>query len=133
MGDFINTRLLFLSLLAFTLLSCTASVGPLTSFGNVPPQFFLDQNFPNPFTDSTSIPYGVPENGGFVTLQIFDKYHNLVRVLAYNVSAPPGSFTEVWDGRNTNYDEVPPGIYVVELYGSSPNTFISRIAAVKIR
>lgn len=122
--------LIFIALASF---SCTMSVGPLTSSGNVPPQFFLNQNYPNPFTDSTLVPYGVPANGGFVSLQIFDKYHNLVRVLAYNPSAPAGSFTEVWDGRDTEYEEVPPGIYIIELYGSSPNTFISRIAAVRIK
>jgi flagellar hook assembly protein FlgD len=127
----INSFLLIF--IAFASLSCTMSVGPLTSSGNVPPQFFLDQNFPNPFTDSTSVRYGVPANGGFVSLQIFDTYHNLVRVLAYNPSAPEGTFTEIWDGRDVDYEEVPPGIYIIELYGSSPNTFISRIAVVRIK
>jgi flagellar hook assembly protein FlgD len=112
------------------------TVGPVASSGNIPAQFFINQNFPNPFIDTTSITYGVPSTGGpteFVSVEIFDKYYNSVRTLAYNAHHPFGTFTVVWDGRDVEYKKVPPGIYIIEMYGSSPNTFISRIVAVRTK
>ena len=129
-----NTKSLFLFLLCLAFFSCTSPpVGPLVGSGPVPGTFFINQNYPNPFKDSTRIPYGVPNNGGYVALQIFDKYYTPVRVLALNYSHPAGSWETIWDGRDADYKKVPPGIYIIELYGSSPNTFISRITAVKTK
>jgi hypothetical protein len=132
-----NIKLLFVLLFTTLFLSCSSNtVGPVSSSGTIPPNFFIDQNYPNPFTDSTWVTYGVPGTGGggqFVSLLIFDRFHNLVRTLADNNHHPPGSFTEVWDGRDVDYKRVPSGIYVIELYGSSPNTYISRITAVRTR
>jgi len=131
-----NLKLLFILLFSAALFSCSQSpVGPVSSSGNIPPNFFIEQNYPNPFTDSTWILYGVPSTGGqneFVSLLVFDRFHNPVRTLAYNPHHPFGSFTVIWDGRDNDYKRVPPGIYVIELYGVSPNTYISRISAVRI-
>ena len=132
-----NLKLLITIFATTAFLSCIASpVGPVSSSGNAPPVFFLNQNYPNPFTDTTWVPYGVPPTGGsnpFVSLLVFDKYHNLVRTLAYNYHHPAGSFTLPWDGRGDDYYLVPPGIYVIELYGSSPTSFIARIAAIRTK
>ena len=131
-----NLKVLFILFFSVLLFSCSPStVGPVSSSGTIPPNFFIDQNYPNPFTDSTWIPYGVPSTGGqseFVSLLVFDRFNNPVRTLAYNPHHPFGSFTAIWDGRDDEYKRVPPGIYVIELYGSSPNTYISRISAVRI-
>jgi hypothetical protein len=130
-----NLKLSALVFICASILSCSSNtVGPVASSGNVPPNFFIDQNYPNPFKDTTMVRYGVPSTGGpteFVSLLIFDKFYNPVRTLAYNNSHPFGTFTVTWDGRDMEYKRVPPGIYIIELYGSSPNTFISRITAVK--
>lgn len=129
-----NNKSLFPFLLCLAFFSCNPSpVGPLVSSGPAPGTFYLNQNYPNPFKDTTWVPYGVPLNGGFVSLKIFDKFYNPVRVLAYNGSHPSGPFNPIWDGRDADYKKVPPGIYIIELYGSSPNTFISRITAVKTK
>ncbi len=42
-----------------------------TKDATVPHQFFVDQNFPNPFNPSTSIQYGVPGRA-FVTVKVFN-------------------------------------------------------------
>lgn len=132
-----NLRTLCCAFLSLVFASClNNTVGPVASSGTPPPQFFLNQNYPNPFTDSTWIVYGVPSTGGqnsFVSLIVFDKLHNTVRTLAFNQLHPAGIDTLAWDGRDENYKRVPAGIYVIELYGASPNVFLKRITAVKGR
>lgn len=132
-----NLKILSCTFLSVVFLSCiNNTVGPVVSSGTPPPQFFLNQNYPNPFTDSTWIVYGVPLTGGaqqFVSVIAFDKLHNTVRTLAYNDHHPAGTDTVVWDGRDENYKRVPAGIYIIELYGSSPNTFLKRVTAVRSR
>lgn len=129
-----NINLLWILLLPAFLFSCRESpVGPLGGNGNIPPSFFIHQNYPNPFRDSTWIEYGVPSSRSFVSVLVFDKFHAPVRTLAYNYSHPVGTFTLAWDGRDDDYKKSPPGIYVIEMYGASPNTFISRIMAVRTK
>ena len=85
--------------------------------GPVPPNFQLKQNFPNPFTDSTTVEYGVPTNasGEHLILQVFDAQKALVRTLENAVNHPSGTFQVSWDGRDATYQRVPPGLYVIEL------------------
>ncbi len=131
-----NIKLLWVFLLPAFLLSCRQSpVGPVAGNGNVPLNFFIHQNYPNPFRDTTWIEYGVPSAGlnytSFVSVLVFDKFHTPVRTLSYNHSHPAGTYTLIWDGRDDDYKKSPPGIYIIEMYGASPNTFISRIMAVR--
>ena len=44
--------------------------------------FFLDQNFPNPFSGSTNLYYSVPESG-FVTLELFNTMGRLVQTVVH--------------------------------------------------
>ena len=132
-----NLKTLCCAFLPLVFASClNNTVGPVASSGLPPPRFYLNQNYPNPFTDTTWIDYGVPSTGGqnsFVSLIVFDKLHNIVRTFAFNYNAPPDSNHLSWDGRDENYKRVPAGIYVIELYGASPTVFLKRITAVKGR
>ncbi len=85
--------------------------------GPVPPNFQLNQNFPNPFTDSTTVQYGVPADasGEHLVLQVFDAQKALVRTLENAVNHPSGTFQVSWDGRDATFQRVPPGLYIVEL------------------
>jgi len=42
-------------------------------------------NFPNPFKQTTTIKYSVPENGTFVSLKIFDSYGTELKTLVNEV------------------------------------------------
>jgi hypothetical protein len=124
------------ALVLFTLsfISCrNEPIGPSSSSGPAPADYFLLQNYPNPFTDTTWIPYGVPSGSGYVELKIYDKYYNPVQTFARNGNFPPGIYTAVWDGRDSEYKKVPPGLYIAELYGAQPYIYISRITIVRIR
>lgn len=89
---------------------------------NTPPASYeMSQNFPNPFTDTTTIYYGVPAVGGHATgphvrLVVNDRFNFTVATLVdtYNHSAG-SNFKVVWDGRGTNYQVVSPGVYYIEL------------------
>lgn len=127
-------RCFVLLFFAISFVSCREGpIGPSTSNGPAPGDYFLYQNFPNPFTDTTWIPYGVPAGGGYVELTIYDKYYNAVQTLARNYQHPSGAWNAVWNGRDSQYKRVPPGFYIVELYGSQPHIFISRITIVRIK
>jgi hypothetical protein len=117
--------------------SCTyPTTGPQASNGTPPPEFYLKQNYPNPFPDTTTIDYGVPATGGSgstVTVIVYDRFHEAVRVLVYNRSHPSGTYTTRWDGKNARGINAPPGVYIIEMAGYSPESTLLRQIAVKNR
>jgi hypothetical protein len=84
------------------------------SRGDVPPRYRLYQNVPNPFNLSTTIRFDVAEDGGRVTLQIFDVRGSLVRTL---LDAPVGAGDKSvrWDGRDDAGSAVATGVYLYRL------------------
>lgn len=80
--------------------------------GRFPSSYSLDQNFPNPFNPSTSIPYSVPERSS-VRLEVFD-------ILGRNVATvvtgeqDPGKHAAVFDAR-----DLPSGVYLYRLQAGS--------------
>lgn len=75
----------------------------------------LAQNFPNPFSDATTIEFTLP-TAGDVRVEVFDLAGRSVRVLRSG-RLNPGVHSAVWDGSAANRAEVPPGVYVVRLDG----------------
>ncbi len=129
---------LFFSVCAslFLFLSCNIepTTGPQTSIGTPPPDFYLKQNFPNPFTDTTTIEYGVPSTGGSasnVSIIVYDPLQEPVRTLVSNASHSAGVFRTKWDGGNKRGIQVPSGTYTIEMQGLSPQTVVIRILAIK--
>ena len=87
----------------------------------VPSVFSLGQNQPNPFTPTTSIPYGLPERA-WVTLDIFDIKGRRICTLV-NESQERGFKSVPWDGRDGAGAAVPSGVYFYRLHaGSSTET-----------
>lgn len=128
-----STSLIVIFLLFFP--SCTeTTTGPQTGYGPAPPEFYLKQNYPNPFTDSTTIDYGVPTTGGSyskVTITIYDRFQQEVRIIVSNNSHPPGVFKTTWDGRNSKGIVVPKGVYIIEMRGYTPQATIKQVVAIK--
>jgi DNA-binding beta-propeller fold protein YncE len=98
-----------------------------TSHGDLPVDYYLSQNFPNPFdparASATHIEIDFPGHipAQDLRVEIFDLLGRIVR--SYPLSA--GSNTTVtWDGRNDNGILVPAGVYEYRLV--SQNVFYSR-------
>ncbi len=81
-----------------------------------PPSFRLEQNYPNPFQSSTTIPFAVSEQGPArrVTLSVYDLQGRRVAVLVDGILAP-GSYTATWDGTGRGGVPVGSGLYVYRL------------------
>lgn len=89
------------------------SGGTITPPPQIPGQFALYPNFPNPFNAGTTIPFDVPEVGP-VRILVFDVLGREIRVLRNEVMAPQG-YLVVWDGKNASGVPVPSGVYFCRL------------------
>ncbi len=56
----------------------------------------LEQNYPNPFSNSTTIQFSIPESQ-FMTLKVFDIYGNEIAVLINEVQRS-GNHEVIFDG-----------------------------------
>lgn len=65
---------------------------------NIPTEFSLSQNFPNPFNPSTTISYDLPKNE-FVTMKVYDMLGREVAILL-NEERPAGRYTVEWNAKN---------------------------------
>lgn len=76
-------------------------------------QLVVLQNFPNPFSNTTSIAYEIPEHGD-VKIDLYDDGGRLIRNLLW---APQyaGASSITWDGTNNAGVKVKPGVYVYTL------------------
>ena len=87
----------------------------------VPDEYILNQNYPNPFSSSTTITYDMPETQK-VMIRIFDIKGRLIRTLA-NEDQNAGYKTVIWDGKNDDGDQVSAGIYFYQMHAPSSLNF----------
>jgi hypothetical protein len=106
----------FVFLTAILFLSCDEQ-----SVVNTPPiTYYLNQNFPNPFTDTTRIEYGVPQvpQGGaspWLRMIVYDRFNIKQALLMEDATHAAGTFSVTWNGRGVNAVKVPAGLYYIEL------------------
>jgi flagellar hook assembly protein FlgD len=81
---------------------------------SAPEQFGLSQNFPNPGNPTTSIQFSLPESG-HVMLKITNLMGQEVKTLV-DENRQAGSYSVVWDGKDSNGVEMPSGIYIYTLH-----------------
>ena len=74
----------------------------------IPDEYFLDQNFPNPFNPETNITFGLPENGN-VTLKVYNVLGEVVATLM-DGQLPAGLYEFKWSAGT-----VSSGIYFYRL------------------
>ena len=86
-------------------LAVFTSVGNLASSAD---EFNLGQNYPNPFDQSTTISYQLPENG-FVNLKVYNIIGNEVAALVNSIQTK-GSHTIHFDAK-----DLPGGVYYCKL------------------
>jgi hypothetical protein len=75
---------------------------------------YLDSNYPNPFNPTTTIRFGVAQQGR-VTLRIYDVRGALVRTLVDDVREAGVEHRVRWDGRDDRGRSVASGVYFLRL------------------
>ncbi len=92
-------------------------IGTITSVKSgesaAPTRFNLGQSYPNPFSSSTAIPYGLKEESK-VQITIYDILGRVVRKFNSGYQ-PTGSYNILWDGRNGLGQLVANGVYFYRL------------------
>ncbi|KAA3606207.1 MAG: T9SS C-terminal target domain-containing protein [Calditrichaeota bacterium] len=91
----------------------TVEVITSTQIDVIPERYYLAQNHPNPFNPSTSIEFGVKEEGK-VTLEIYNVKGQLINTLA-NTDFQAGNHSVVWNGTDNANKAVSSGIYFYKL------------------
>ncbi|NUO79068.1 choice-of-anchor D domain-containing protein [candidate division KSB1 bacterium] len=86
------------------------------ALANMPQDFQLYQNHPNPFNPSTDIRFDLPRAMD-VQLTIYNTLGETVRTLVRNYYEA-GSYTVRWDGRLSSGVRAPSGIYIYRLEGN---------------
>ena len=80
---------------------------------NLPEQYRLGQNFPNPFNPSTEIRFALKETGPAL-LSIYNVIGQKVKTLA-DREFPAGEYSLSWDGRDGKGAALPSGVYFYQL------------------
>lgn len=85
----------------------------IDDLNTTPKSFNLKQNFPNPFNPATSIDYELADNST-TKLQIFNVLGQPIRTLVESFQNA-GSYSVLWDGKDSSGQQVPSGIYFYQL------------------
>ena len=95
--------------------SLTISENVLNVFDNadLPNQYALLPNYPNPFNPQTTIDYQIPE-AGHVTIDIFDLTGQKIRSLI-NQNINAGYHSVVWDGNDGSGNPISSGVYLYRI------------------
>ena len=101
--------------------ACTGYVANSDPY-TTPPVNRLEQNYPNPFHQNTTISYETKKEGK-VNLSIFNLRGQLVRTLQ-DEYIPSGKHSIVWDGKDSMGRTVADGIYLCRL--KTPETILTR-------
>ncbi len=79
----------------------------------IPEEYYLGQNFPNPFNPTTSIEYALPSRSQ-VTISVYNLLGQKISTIVDEVKSP-GAHSAVWDGRDSDGNEVASGIYFYQI------------------
>jgi hypothetical protein len=77
----------------------------------------LYQNYPNPVREKTMIRFTVPANTD-ISLSIHDITGRLINTIARGIPGA-GSYFAIWDGKDSNGNKVPSGVYLYTLKSGS--------------
>ncbi len=99
---------------SFSIVECCLAAAGVENPDIAPATFVLAGPTPNPFVSLTNIVFGLPVEGGRVTMEVFDISGRQVR----SIETPRlnGGFHRItWDGRNDEGIDVSPGTYFCRL------------------
>lgn len=84
---------------------------------NLPTEFSLSKNYPNPFNPTTNIKFAIPEQG-MVKLVVYDLLGNKIRTLVSS-DMKAGHYHAVWNATNEAGLRVSSGVYFYRLMVSN--------------
>jgi hypothetical protein len=79
-----------------------------------PRDYYLLQNFPNPFNPTTTIKYSIADDSN-VKLIIYDLIGKEISTLINDEQKSAGAYSIIWDGKNNFGNEVSSGLYFYRL------------------
>jgi hypothetical protein len=102
---------------------------PLTSVEpeekeGLPAEYFLNENYPNPFNSTTRIEFGLPADSE-VKVEVYDVVGRKVITLVDDV-LPAGFHNITWNGENSASEPVASGVYLIRM--TAPNRSFDRKA-----
>ncbi len=103
----------------------SATIVSIASEIELPTEYVLDQNFPNPFNPSTTIRYGLPGDSE-VSLTIYDIRGNTVRTINSG-SQVAGWYERIWNGMDDSGVPVSTGLYLTRLHAGSYSKVIKML------
>jgi hypothetical protein len=95
----------------------------------VPKEYALENNFPNPFNPSTTIPIAVPQSGG-ITLKVYNLLGEEVRTL-FEGPVETGRHWFTWDGRNNAGAQVASGVYLAKFTADAHVALVRKMILMK--
>jgi glucuronoarabinoxylan endo-1,4-beta-xylanase len=116
---------------AITDTSGNYQIGIVTSIKStnnyLPSKFELEQNYPNPFSNSTSIPYNLNVQSD-VKITIFDILGRAIRKFTVGAQGV-GSHSIVWNGMNNSGERVATGIYFYRIQAGGDSRVMKMVYA----
>ena len=91
----------------------------------IPQDYVLWQNFPNPFNPSTTIRFGLPEDS-HVSLVIYDLRGNVVHTLESGTKAA-GWYDLVWNGQTSDGRSISTGLYFARIVAGDYSNVIKML------
>lgn len=88
--------------------------------------FRVEQNFPNPFTNATTIHYSL-EHFDTVSIEIYSMEGKRVKTLMSNKPHASGVYTIEWDGTNNNGESAGAGVYIFRFRSGSKVQSVSML------
>ncbi len=90
----------------------------------------LSPNYPNPFNEATTIRYDLPEQV-YIKMWVTDSCQEDTITTLVDGVFEPGSYSTVWDGKDTQGNDLPDGVYCIKMEANEYNeviyTFLSEL------
>lgn len=77
-------------------------------------QFNVEQNFPNPFSDKTTVKFTLTSQEN-ISVDVFSLSGQHITTLAGNKHYTPGTYTIEWNGESSSGSKADPGMYLFQL------------------
>ncbi|MFH0989185.1 MAG: LamG-like jellyroll fold domain-containing protein [bacterium] len=95
----------------------TLMMADKNSIDNIPTEFALNQNHPNPFNPETIVQYALPTESN-ISMKIYNLLGKEIRTLLEDAQRAGFHFVR-WDGKDRNGQQVASGVYLYRLIATS--------------